>query len=346
MPTLNKAKKQTQTIIKWGGISLVLIFLFLMIIRFTTFVKDILTPPPPPQADFGKLPPIPFPDRQKENIVYSLNTLSGFLPNFSDRAKVYKIVTPQPTLLGLEKTRQKVAAVDFISNGVQISEDIYQWVDQGRPLQRKITINIFSGDFNLSSPYLVTPSLQTLSRTDEKEDAIEKAKSFLSSMSLFHDDVDEKKTKTTLFSIEAATLVPTSKTSNTRIIRVDFFQRDVDSLPIHYENGIKSTMSLLVGKERNILQVVDATHFHKNISQISSTYAIKSASDAFEELKKGKGYVAYKPEGVVEFTIKEVFLGYYIGEKEQEFLMPIVVFKGDNDFVGYVSAVRDEWISN
>lgn len=346
MATLNKAKKQTQTILKWGGIFLVLIFLFLVGIRFLTFVKDAITPPPLPQTAFGKLPPISFPDHQKENITYSLNTLSGFLPNFSDRARVYKIVAPQPTLLGLEKTREKVAQVDFISNGVQISEDTYQWVDQEKSLQRKITINIFSGDFNLSSPYLVTPSLQTFSRTDEKEEIIEEAKSFLSSMSLLPSDIDEKKTKTTLFSIEGSALAPTSKISNTKIVKVDFFQKDVDSMPIYYENGITSTINLLLGKEKNILQVVDATYFHKDISQASSTYAIKSASQAFEELKKGKGYIAYKPEGIVEFTIKEVFLGYYTGKKEQEFLMPIVVFKGDNDFVGYVSAVRDEWISN
>jgi len=344
--TLNKAKKETQTILKWGGISLVIIFLFMIGIRFLTLVKDSLTPPPPPQASFGKLPPIPFPNQQKENITYSLDTLTGFLPNFSDRAKVYKITALQPTLLGLEKTRAKVAAVGFTSSGFQISEDTYQWLDQDQPLQRKITMNIFSSDFTLSSPYLITQSLEEFPGPDEKSRATEVARSFLSNMSLFPQNIDENKTKTALYSIEGSALIPTSKIPKTKIVRVDFFQKDLDGLPIYYDKGISSTIDFLVGKEGRELKVVDARFFNKNISQTSSTYAIKSASQAFSELQKGKAYIAHKPTDTVEFTIKKVFLGYYIGEDQQEFLMPVIVLEGNNDFVAYVSAVRDEWISN
>lgn len=346
MATLNKAKKETQTILKWGGISLFIILLFFMGIRFLSFVKDALTPPSPPQASFGKLPSVPFPIQVKENISYSLDTLTGFLPNFSDRAKVYRITSDPPTLLGLDKTREKVSAIGFKSDGVQIAEDIYQWVDQNKSLQRKITMNIFSSDFTLSSPYLVTQSLEKFSAPDEKSRATEVAKSFLFSMSLFPQDIEENKTKTALYLIEGSVLAPASKISNAKIVRVDFFQKDLDGLPIYYDKGLSSTIDFLVGKEGQELKVVSARYFHKNISKISSTYAMKSASQAFSELQKGKAYIAYKPADTVEFTIKKVFLGYYIGEMQQEFLMPVVVFEGNNDFVAYVSAVRDEWINN
>ena len=346
MPTLNKAKKQTQTILKWGGIATLIVFLFLLGTRSLTFIKDLLTPPAPPQASFGRLLPIPFPEKQKENITYSLDTLTGFLPNFSDREKVYKISPSQPTLLGLNKTRDNVARVGFTLQETQIAQDVYQFSDSDSNLQRKITINIFSSDFTLSSPYLLTPSLQTLISSNEKDNAIDKAKSFLADMSLFPEDIDENKTKTSLYSIAGATLIPTSKIAGSKIVRVDFFQKDIDGLPIYYESGITSTIGLLIGKENNELKVVNATYFHKNISENSSTYAIKSASQAFSELKQGKGYVASKTTDIVEVTIKKVLLGYYIGEGEQEFLMPVVVFEGDNDFVAYISAVRDEWINN
>lgn len=346
MATLNKAKKETQAIFKWGGISLAIIFIFFMGIRFLTFVRNLLTPPAPPQASFGKLPAIPFPNQTKENIIYTLDTISGFLPNFSDRAKVYKIISDPPTLLGLDKTREKVSQIGFDSNGFQIAEAEYQWIDQNRSLQRKIIMNIFSSDFTLSSPYLINQSLQTFSGPDEKNRAIDVAESFLSDMSLFPEDLDENKTKITLYSIEGSTLISTSKISKTKIIKVDFFQKDIDSLPIYYDKGISSTISFLVGKENNELKIVDARFFHKNISETSSAYAIKTANQAFSELQKGKAYIAYKPDNTVEFTIKKVFLGYYIGENQQDFLMPIIIFEGNNDFVAYVSAIRDEWISN
>lgn len=346
MPTLNKTKKETKIILKWGGIFLSIILLFLISGRFAEIIKENLTPPPPPDASFGKLPSIPFPNQQKENITYSIDTLSGFLPNFSDRTKVYKINVGQPTLLALDKTREKVAQVGFTSKGTPITKDVYQWIDQSSIIQRRITINIFSQDFTLSSPYLIIPSLQFFENSNEQDSAIETAKTFLSDMMLFPHDLDEEKTKTILYSIEDNTLIPASKISNSKIIRVDFFQKDIDNLPIYYEKGITSTIDLLIGKENNRPKVLDARYFYKNISQISSIYAIKSASVAFAELKQGKGYIASKSHNSVEVTIKKVLLGYYIGEGQQEFLMPIVIFIGENDFVAYISAVKDEWISN
>ncbi len=346
MLTLNKTKKETQTILTWAGISLGVIFLFFMGMKFLSFVKDFVTPPPPPQASFGKLSPIPFPNQVKENISYTLDTLSGFLPNFPDRAKVYKIISDPPTLLGLDKTRKKISEVGFKSEGTQITEDIYQWTDQDESLQRKIAINIFSSDFNLSSSYLTAQSLQAFAKPEEKDRAVEIARSFLSDMSLSPQDIDEHKTKTALFSIGAGTLIPTSKISDVKITRVSFFQKDIDGFPIYYDRGISSTIDFLVGKEKNQMKVVSARFFHKSISKTISTYAIKTAGQAFLELQKGKAYIAYKPANTVEFTIKKVFLGYYIGEDRQEFLMPVIIFEGSNDFVAYVSAVRDEWMNN
>lgn len=346
MPTLNKTKKGTKIILKWGGISLLIIFLFLSFGRLATFIKERLTPPPPPQASFGKLPKVSFPNQQKENITYFLDTLSGFLPNFSDRALVHKITITQPTLLALNKIQEKVSQIGFNSKGTQIAQDIYQWTDQDPILQRRITINIFSSDFTISSAYLITSSLQTLENSEDQNSAIELAKSFLLRMSLLPSDLDQEKTKATLYSIEKSTLIPTSKISNAKIVKVDFFQKDLDSLPIYYEKGVASTIDFLIGKENNQLKVVEAHYFHKNISQVSGTYAIKSASEAFAELKLGKAYIASKPQDTVETAIKKVLLGYYIGEGQQDFLMPIVVFVGENDFIAYVSAVRDEWINN
>ena len=344
MPSLNKAKTQTKTILKWVGISIGIIFIFLMGVRLIEFVREILTPPAPPTASFGKLPSIPFPNQKKENITYTLNTLTGFLPNFSDRAKVYKITQSQPTLLALDKTREKVGKIGFTSNETRIAEDIYQWADQ-ESLQRRITVNIFSSDFTLSSLYLATPTLQTFD-LGEKDSAISIAKSFLSNMLEFPEDIDDEKTKTIAYSIEKGALNPTSRFSDAKIIKVDFFQKDLDSLPIYYEKGVSSTMNFLVGKIGNDLKVVDGRYLHSDISKESSTYAIKSASQAFSQLKEGKGYIASKDPSAVEITIKKVFLSYYMGEEKQNFLMPVVVFEGDNDFIAYVSAIRDEWMSN
>ena len=146
--------------------------------------------------------------------------------------------------------------------------------------------------------------------------------------------------------MDKGALISTSKFSDAKIVRVDFFQKDLEKMPIYYEKGVGSTINFLLGKENNEQKIVGGHYFHKNISQESSTYAIKPVSLAFLELKDGKGYIASKDPNIVEVTIKKVTLGYYIGELEQEFLMPVVVFEGDNDFAAYLSAVKGEWINN
>jgi hypothetical protein len=344
VPTLNRTKDETKTIIKWFAIALGIIFLFSMGIKLLIFAKDLFIPPPPPTATFGKLPPIAFPNQAKRNITYSINTLTGYLPTLSDRAKVYKITNNPPTLLSLENARAKVVRVGFTSPGTQISEDTYQWTIQDA-IQRKITMNIYSSNFKLSSSYLSAKTLGAYSGTDDANNAIKTAKSFLLNMYLFPSDIDESKTKITPYSIESNSLIPAEKITKAKIVKVDFFQKDMNNLPIYYEKGASTTFDFLVGKNGE-QQILEATYIHKDISDVSSTYAIKTAQEAYSELQNGKVYIIDNDQNTANVTIKNVYLGYYIGEVDQNFLMPIIVFEGSNNFLAYVSAVRDEWIGN
>jgi hypothetical protein len=341
MPTLNIAKNQTKTLLKLAVIFLIIIIIFPAGIKY---IKDLNTPPTPPTASFGKLPPVVFPNQAKENITYSVDTLSGYLPTFSDRAKVYRITTYPPTLLGLVNSQKKVAGIGFSSQGSPISENTYQWVDKN--LQKTITMDIYSSNFTFSSPYLTT-SYQALSGVQDQNGAIDTAKSFLSQMSMsLPIDIDESKTKTSLYSIEAGAFIPVDKISDAKIVSVAFLQKDVDSLPIYYQGRTSSTIDFWVGKENNALEVVKATFLHRNISDVFSTYAIKTDQQAYSELQGGQAFIVDKDPNISEITIKNVSLGYYIGEADQSFLMPIIVFEGTNNFLAYVSAVRDEWIGN
>lgn len=43
-------------------------------------------------------------------------------------------------------------------------------------------------------------------------------------------------------------------------------------------------------------------------------------------------------------VVRRIELGYYDSGGEQEYMMPIYVFTGDNDLVAYVSAIRGDVI--
>lgn len=338
-PDLNNTKVQVKKYLKKGLIIFSVLILVFILTRILTSLKISLFPDPSslPQAAFGKLPILFQYNPENSKFTYSIDTISGLLPNFQKIVKVYKINPIKPDLLALKRAQDKVRGAGFTKEGSPVSEDSYQWVEQNPA--KIITMKIFSNDFIFLTPYLTLPTLQTFDNSNQIQTAIDNARSFLENMSLFPDDIDEKKTKTTNYLVRDNSLSPATSLSNTNIVRVDFFQKDIDNLPIYYENN--SNINLLVGKEQNQLRVMEAHYTYKSISGESSTYAIKTASEAFFELKQGKAYIAQKPQNSNKIPIKNVTIGYYMEEKRRDFLMPVIIFQGDG-FIAYVSAIKDE----
>src|SRR5258708_17171474 len=91
MASLHKVTSEVKTGGKWTGIIVGSFIAILLVLKLGGAVKELIspTPPPPPTVAFGKLPPPSFPTQADTGkYSYTLNTVSGVLPNFSDRAKV------------------------------------------------------------------------------------------------------------------------------------------------------------------------------------------------------------------------------------------------------------------
>ncbi|MBI2195912.1 MAG: hypothetical protein HYU48_02605, partial [Candidatus Levybacteria bacterium] len=100
MATLSSTTAWTRKIIKWVSIVAGAFFATMLLYRTVLFVKQQISPPPPPTVAFGKLSEIVFPQSQEdEALSYSIDTITGALPVFPDRANVYKTETSAPELL-------------------------------------------------------------------------------------------------------------------------------------------------------------------------------------------------------------------------------------------------------
>lgn len=355
MATLHKATEFTKKILKWSVIAVVSIVVILVILRVGAQIKEYFfpTPLPPPTVKFGKLPLIKFPNNVTNppagGFTYRLNTLSGQLPTLPTQTNVYKIVKPEPSLLALQKAQEKVAKIGFNLPPLRIQDALYQWANQDTP-SKKLLLNITSFNFSLSADFIAKQ--QTLFIFDQdilsarnlpdENGAIEKAMNFFQNID-FPQDIDTKKTKTTLLSIAENKLTPATSFSKTQIIRVDFFQKDVDNLHIYYPKPQNSIMYVLIAGGISQPQVVEAKFFHHNLSEVSATYPIKTAEEAFSELKNKKAYLASYSGSEANIAIKDISLGYYLSDEEQNYLLPIIVFEGNNGFFAYVEALKDEW---
>lgn len=326
----------------------------IILIRIGGVIKNTFFPTPPPQPDatFGKLPKIPFPRTIfQDTYAYTIDTLTGTLPSFSDRVKVFMLEQPALTLLNSEKAEAKAVQLRFVDRNGNVlpyrtlSSTTYQWDNVYRDLPRALKIDIQTFNFELTSQYLTHPAVIKPTFRSNEERAKTLVMDLLTNVAADTSDLDKEKTKTQLLSIKNGVLIPAASLATTNLIKVDHFQNDVEELPIYYPRHPNSMMTFLIAIEAfDVGSVVEAKYYHQKIATNSATYAIKTADEAFEELKSGKGYIANYFGSDINIRITDVSLGYYLGEVTQQYLMPIIVFKGEHDFYAYVSAVKDTWI--
>ncbi len=347
MATLHGITELSKQIIKWIGILLALFLVIFILIQMVLFLKNVFFPkaPPPPTVDFGKVPPIAFPESVKTpKLTYAIETVSGNLPILPSTAKVHTISLESPNLLALERARSKVASVGFNDPEKKLNDTEYSWEYSTEMLRKDIVMSTLTFNFHLTSNYETYPPVQVLGTLDGEEAAKDTAHQFFESIESFPSDIDDTQTRTELLTLKQGTFFPATSLSNANIVRVDFYQKNWDSLPIYYSNPPGSTINALVAPDGEILE---ANFFHQTIDEKGATYPLKTVSDAFEELKKGEAYIGRYTLNTEEVKITDAFLAYYLGDTQQEYMMPIIVFKSSGDtFYAYVSAISSEWIQN
>nr|MBI5455984.1 hypothetical protein [Candidatus Levybacteria bacterium] len=350
MFTLSDASRDIKQLLKFAGIFITAVVVIVLILRVVFFIKETIypTPPPKPEVTFGKLQPQSFPaNAVNQNLTYSINTLTGNLPNLNSQSKVYRIKTLQPDLLAVNKFQDKISSVGFAKGYTAISDKIFEWKSNQNygGIEKRIRFNTINNNFTITSVYTTDADILKGKNLPTETKAIDSATSLLDNMKVMPADIDLEKTKSNLFSIQNNSLSTATSLSNAQIIEVNFFQKDIDKLPIFYGKPNSSNISILVAGGGYQGQIVGANFIYQPVSDEFSTYPLKSVSVAYEELKNGQAYIASYFGTSTNITITNAFLAYYISSQAQDFLMPIIVFEGNEGFFAYVPAVTDEWIN-
>jgi hypothetical protein len=347
MPTLSLVKGNFIKALKWIGIIILILIALLLLFKGALALKEKIrpTPPPKPTVGFGKLPAQFFPNDNKKVLTYKVDTLDGKLPVFSNRNKVYEMEKPTPNILAIDRANSILSQQGFNPEPEQLADRVFRWVNYSPP-EKSLVLNVDNQEFILSSSFISDPTILAAVNLPNKNSAINTAKSFFNSLSLFPDDIDENKTTAQLLRMKNGALLPASSLSNAQLISVFFFQKDKDDMPIVYSQGKWSPINATVASGGRNSQIIDARYFHQKSLEKFETYPIKSAEAALEDLKKGKGFIANYEGTGNEVKIKNVYLAYYHEGREQDYLMPVVVFEGGDNFLAYVPAITDEWINN
>jgi len=342
--SLTQTAYTSRNAIKYGGISLVIFLIMWSVI--VGGIKAYQAAHPPyiaPTVKYGILPKIVFLEKQISAKDFTFEFPNDSVPKFKDQQKVYIIYRPNSSFLALDQDTKTAADLGFTSQPVQVKEGIYEFKNEA--LSRTLTMNVLDGSFTMEYPYKNDQMLLTPGNVPTKDESIKTASDFLKSANKYPTDIETGDKKVSFWKIDVDGLKAAESQSDANVARVDFYRKNVDTdISIFSSELDKSSISVLVsGSDVNEKKIVEVVYKYANIDRESfSTYPIKTSDEAMADLKSGNYWVASDVSNQ-SVTIRKMYLAYFEPVTLTNYMQPIFVFEGDNNFVAYVPAVSDKY---
>jgi hypothetical protein len=345
MTSLTYVAHVSRRLIKYGGVGL-LVLVIGWWMGGLAYRAYLAAHPPytPPTIRFGILSKIVFPDKKFEKKEFSLELPNDTLPKFKDQAKVYVIYRSKSVIGALEEAKKTAASMGFRNEPREMKTGVYEFGDS--VTNRTLTMNILSGNFNLSYPYLSDQMLLNPDEMPDKTEAVSTAKTFLQQAGKLYKDLEEGETKISYWKIDFGGLKETAGLNEANLVRINFYRKKLDGDQEMVTDDLsKASVSVLVsGSNVMAKRVVEVNYKYINVDVLApSTYPIKTPEAAFDDLKIGYYWPA-KDSGAKNVIIRKVSLAYFEPVTPVQFLQPVYVFEGDGGFTAYVPAIIDKYL--
>jgi hypothetical protein len=295
---------------------------------------------------FGKIqrPQVQKTINQKFN--YILDTVEGEPISASETAKVY-LIPPASTRFGY---REKIylIAKNFGFDTTAIKHKLLgkeaTFTDEKQELTIDITNYNFSYQYRLGSDesFLMNPVVPG------REEIENRAIDFLKSINRYPAELAKGKTNLIYlyFDRQTKTLSVVDQPSFANMIEIDFYRPDIDIFPVVSPTYFNSQNYLVMVFQETDFKVVKAqVKFFEKSEEEVGIYPVKTGNTAWEQLKNGQAMVVSAPSNQTDIKIKKIFFAYFDPDIFQNYLQPVYVFLGENNFVAYVPAVADEYLT-
>ncbi|MFH0943356.1 MAG: hypothetical protein V1810_04235 [Candidatus Beckwithbacteria bacterium] len=348
MASLTETAQATRKVIKIGGIGIAIFLVFkLGLFVFDTYIKVVKpAPPPPATVSFGKLPEIEFPEKLHPELTLRLETPTGGTPNLGDMATIYLMPTFRSSFMALDQAKTTAKKMNFNNQPKEITERRYRFEDESF-LPSILEMDIINGSFSLKRNWQADPTILSDKQLPGKEQTEIEAKNWLRQIGLLSEELNLARVEINYLTFSAGQYQKAISLSEADFVQADLFRADIEENKVMTQDPQKGVVRIIFSgsteAEKRIIQA-EYNYFPVDLTQ-SGTYPIKTASQAWRELQTRQGYIASVGEntsGVI--AIRKIYLAYFDGDVSNGFLLPIIVFEGDNGFFGYVQAITNDWL--
>lgn len=348
MATLTETAHYARRGLAFGTIALVGFIVLKIALNTATSVWRKLhpPPPPPPTVAFGKLPPLKFPEEKSfSELTFKLETIEGGLPKLATVAKVYFMPITKPSLLALDRAKQKAQKMGFVTRPQAVTETLYRWTTLTTP-PTILDMNINHGSFHFYYPFETDQSLLSTKNLPTNQQAAQEVKNFLRNNELLVDDLTEGRVEFDYLRLTPSGLISAISLSEADFVRANLFRTELDSLKILPPNPKRSLVSFLFsGAREQGKRIIEIYYSYFPIErETSATYPLRPVNSAWQQIQSGEGYLANLGQNEKSsITIRRIYLAYYDSPEPQNYLQPIYVFEGDKNFFAYTPAVDPKW---
>jgi hypothetical protein len=347
--TLTELSYYSRKMLPFGILGLLLILILFYSLKIVLYLN---TPPP----TVAQLPTTLFPgEKIKAPVIktassaaelkFTLDTIEGRPTTATLSAQIF-VLPPTSTSFGFKEKIQLMAK----TLGFDTDVTNYSLNDKNATFQddnQQLAIDISNFNFHYQYDLQKNPDLFTNSEVPQEQEAVTKASDFLNQIGKYSPDFAQTTPSVSYFHYDPNTtqLVPqVTPDAMTNVVEVDFFRPDIDAVPAplstvssKFPNSQNYVAMVFSNGEMKVIKA-QVQYFEKSADQVG-LYPLKSGDQAYADLQAGNAYVINGQPGQTNITIKKMFLAYYDPDIYQPYLQPVYVFIGDNDFVGYVSAV-------
>jgi hypothetical protein len=333
-------------------ISLFVLLGYIMFKFFIFYAKNYIftpkaKPPPPPNVLFGKLP---YPDFSQiatvsANMKFYLQTIDGNPPETTDAARIFSMPKKLRSYYSEDRAKNLAKKLGFTEEPSNKNSTYFAFVNSNDPLL-SLLVDIVNLNFDYKFNYTRKQEVFKNNYFSSKDQAISVVKNFINRNALIDESFLNGNITTVPLSYNNSTnsfSIATSL-STANCLRINFFRKDIEGIPVLSPDKFSSYNYAIYTS--NEPQIIEISYTYWPIAfDDSATYPLRTTETAWQNLVEGNGYVINMgTNNPNKITVRNIYLAYFDSKKPQNYLQPVFVFEGDNDFIAYVPAVSPEWL--
>lgn len=257
-----------------------------------------------------------------------------FLPQSSARFGYTQKIYPIAKTLGFDTELIKHTLVDKIA----------AFVDD----KRKLAIDITNYNFRYEYAFNKFPKIFENTTIPSRNEIENKSIDLLKTIGRYPDELAKGKTNIVYlqYNTDQESMTPTQRSVDANAVEIDFYRPDIDNLSTVSSSYFNSQNFIVLAFKDDNMTVLRAqiAFFEKSEEQIG-VYPLKTGDIAWGELKAGKAILVSPSKTTKSISIKKMFTAYFDPDSYQQYLEPVYVFLGTDNFVGYVPAVTNKYLT-